>query len=221
MSIFNLKRYIRSFDRLLKNEKILDVIRRHKFIYLMKIAKCTIIFIIIGVFTFVSFMTKIYIIPITGDNVFWIFEISVIVFMSLYFLIRIWATYLDWRYDNLIITNLRVIYVDHHFLFERDVISIHLKNIVNIQAHRKGIIGSILRYGDVNIQTNATTENDCIIHYIPNPSKVVQFIQNEQNMIREKSKRDKEYNAYYSHLAHISNIENKETPTYTKPPIET
>jgi hypothetical protein len=164
------------FNELLKDEKVLFVINRHKAVFLFKVFKTlftlTFVLILIGL----SFKYKNILQKLLDDSTYFYGEIIFIFMFIGFFIYRFLFLYIDWKYDKLMITNQRIVYVDQHFIFGSDITSILIKDIVNIRSFHKGITSSILKFGTIIIETSGLEE--CMIHFMPNHQKVTQIIQN-------------------------------------------
>jgi hypothetical protein len=106
---------------------------------------------------------------------------AVLFFSSAWTLI-IWhlmfARWTDYYYDVWIITNWRVIDIDQRGFFRRNVATLlTLDHIEDIETSVDGVIGSLLNFGHVQVQT-AGAEREFNIDDVPNPPGV-------ENLIRE------------------------------------
>ncbi|MDE2079226.1 MAG: hypothetical protein KGI73_02460 [Patescibacteria group bacterium] len=109
---------------------------------------------------------------------------GVILFFAAAWTLIIWnllfARWTDFYYDIWIITNWRIIDIDQHGFFHRDVSTLlTLDHIEDIEASVKGIIGSLLNFGHVQVQT-AGTQDVFDIDDVPNPPSVDQMIREAQ-----------------------------------------
>ncbi len=81
----------------------------------------------------------------------------------------------DYYLDVWVITNERLIFVELHGLFNRSVASVNLADVQDISVRIRGIIPTLLRFGDVTIQS-AGTHGKFVFNQIPRPDQVKDFI---------------------------------------------
>jgi ABC-type proline/glycine betaine transport system permease subunit len=103
--------------------------------------------------------------------------VSLIVLLVWFFIVWnfIFIIWTDHFLDVLIITNLHLIDIENIGLWNREISTLKLKNIQDISSKVIGIIPSILKYGDLEIQT-AGSMNNFIIKNVQNPDLVRQKI---------------------------------------------
>lgn len=73
--------------------------------------------------------------------------------------------------DVWIVTDRRIIDTNQVSLFHRNISELHLPNVQDISVKTKGIIETMCKFGNVEIQT-AAAENKFTFSQIPNPEKV-------------------------------------------------
>lgn len=78
---------------------------------------------------------------------------------------QFWTTY---YMDIWVVTNKRVIDIDYQRLFDRNISIIRLDRVQDVATHVQGIVGTILRYGSVVVQS-AGSEKEFVIDQIANP----------------------------------------------------
>ena len=101
-----------------------------------------------------------------------------ILILVVYLLIRAFI----YRNSLLIVTNQRVIYINQKSLFHRTVQEVELENIFNLQYKIKGIMKSLLNFGDIELSTVGDDENNITIQNIENPH----FIHEKISELRTK-----------------------------------
>jgi uncharacterized membrane protein YdbT with pleckstrin-like domain len=122
-------------------------------------------------------------------------------FLENLFFLFIWLfgfiIWIDVFFDVWIVTDQRIINTEQRGLFVRHVSELKYDRVQDVTVEVKGIIPTMLNFGDVYIQTAAETER-FIFRQIPNPYKVkdlIMSLQKEQvteetnelgEMIREK-----------------------------------
>lgn len=120
------------------------------------------------------------------------YSVSLFVFFYALWLLVLWIMgmvfWTGFFLDVWIITSKKVIDVEQHGLFKREISFLHLDKIQDITYEVNGIIPTLLNYGDVSIQT-AGIEGEFPIKGVPNP-ELVQAKLNEALMLyREEMNR--------------------------------
>lgn len=80
-----------------------------------------------------------------------------------------------WYYNSFVITNKRIIDIDQRGLFERIVSEAPYEKIQDVSYRLKGIFQTLLRYGNIHIQTAGATAV-IEIRNIKNPEKIQELI---------------------------------------------
>lgn len=99
-------------------------------------------------------------------------------FASLWLLFSWLVLFMMWTHnylDMLIVTNKRVIDIEQRALFSRHTSSLHFEQMEDITVETKGVIATMLGYGDIFIQT-AGEAREISIRAIPNPEEVRRVI---------------------------------------------
>lgn len=84
-------------------------------------------------------------------------------------------TIADYYLDAWIISNERLIFVEVHGLFARVVSTVSLRNIQDISTEVKGMIPTILKFGDVRIQS-AGTQGSFVFKQVGHPYEIKNLI---------------------------------------------
>jgi len=161
-----------------EGEKVVAVVRHHWFVLLREV---------FGLF--VLFLAPFFIIPmafgiaVQGGGLPALSGGVVIFFASLWTLV-IWnflfSRWTDYYYDIWVITSRRVVDIDQQGLFKRNTATLlTLNHIQDIEAQLSGVIGNLLNFGNVTIQT-AAAKREFIIEEVANPNGVVKIIQEAQ-----------------------------------------
>ena len=175
-----------------EKEEVVEIKRRHFLVLLVEILPL-ILFLIIGVIAaivifFVSFslpeiVTEI--IPGLADVK---MRLLILYFISIGMII-IWqialVIFANYFLDCWIITNERTIHTELKSLFGRILSSIPHTKIQDITVNINGIIPTLLKYGDLQIQT-AGQFNEFIFKQIPEPYKTKEIIFRAQKEYLEK-----------------------------------
>lgn len=111
---------------------------------------------------------------------------SLFAFLSAGWIFIIWISFFviwtNFHLDVWIITNKRIIDVEQHNLFSRDVSEFRLDHIQDVTVEVKGILPTLLHFGDIHVQT-AGESREFVISKIPRPYKVKDIIIAEQNRV--------------------------------------
>ena len=78
---------------------------------------------------------------------------------------QFWTTY---YMDIWVITNRRIIDIDYLRLFDRNIAMVRFERVQDVTTHVQGIVGTLLRYGSVVVQT-AGSDREFVIDQIANP----------------------------------------------------
>ena len=79
--------------------------------------------------------------------------------------------FFDWRNDHYIITNRRVLHVERVLLTQEERDEAPLERVQDVQVFQEGMLANLLGFGDVVIQTAATTQK-VVFAKVPNPQYV-------------------------------------------------
>ena len=154
----------RSFEGQEKDEQVVLLIRKHPFVALLPIS----IFIIVGIFPILIYL--LFAAKIFSNDYFTPF-----LFISSIFYGFIWlgAFYFLTMYtlNTVIITNKRIIDNDQHGFFDRKVSELHLYRVQDVSTHTRGIIQTMLHFGDMEVQT-AAADRQFVFDNIPKPELV-------------------------------------------------
>lgn len=111
-----------------------------------------------------------------------------IVLFSGFFLVwggyKFFSRFIDWLYDEDIVTNQRVIDYNQKFLFSKDLTTASMKSIENIILTQKGFIQTFFDFGTLDVQTSASGTHGrpgelgkyLVLNDISKPRKVQQLI---------------------------------------------
>lgn len=117
-------------------------------------------------------------------------NLTVILFLQNTFLLLIWMyaflVWIDYYFDVWIITNERIINIEQKGLFVRSVSELKFSRIQDVTSEVRGMIPTILNFGDVKIQT-ASDEDFFLFRQVPDPYHVKDVV-----MERLRTERDEE-----------------------------
>ena len=155
--------------KLLENEKIVLMQRRHWFVMVIEglplflIALIPLALVIILIILFPQTIT--FLVQYWEFTVFYSFSWLALLWM-LFFIA--WTNY---YLDVLIVTNKRIIDIEQVSLFTRDIAELRLENIQDIKVEVVGLIQSFLKMGNLHIQT-AGQNKEVFLKNIPQAYEV-------------------------------------------------
>ncbi|MEK7638353.1 MAG: PH domain-containing protein [Patescibacteria group bacterium] len=95
---------------------------------------------------------------------------------------QFWTTY---YMDIWVVTSRRIIDIDYQRLFDRNIAIVRLERVQDVTTHVKGIVGTLLRYGSVVVQT-AGSEKEFVIDQIANPEALRDVISKQVGATRPR-----------------------------------
>ena len=100
---------------------------------------------------------------------------SLLIFLSSLWTLIIWAKFFsiwtDYYLDIWIVTDSRIVNIDQKGLFHREVSTLRMERIQDVTYEAKGIVATVLGFGDVHVQTAGESE-EFLIKGIANPERV-------------------------------------------------
>jgi membrane protein YdbS with pleckstrin-like domain len=81
---------------------------------------------------------------------------------------QFWTTY---YMDIWVITTKRIIDIDYLRLFDRNIAMLRFERVQDVTTHVQGIMGTLLKYGSVVVQT-AGSDKEFVIDQIANPDRI-------------------------------------------------
>jgi uncharacterized membrane protein YdbT with pleckstrin-like domain len=167
------------------NEKILKVLHRHWFDIAQQFL---IVFLMIAVLgTSLRFLPLI--LSFNANSQEWY---PFLLFMESTFSLFVWLyiffVWIDYYFDIWIITDKRIVNVEQKGLFVRAVSELKFEKIQDVTTEVKGIIPTVLNYGDVYIQTAGEKER-FVFRHIGDPygiKNIIMSLQKEREAQEEK-----------------------------------
>ena len=167
-----------------ENEDIKIVLRRHwacvmglVFIVIAMGALPIIIYFILETFIYLS------------DGFFNIFVLGIGAYY-MFIITLFFIGWLDYYLDVAIITNERIVDIDQNSLFNRCVSELNLSKIQDVTAEVKGVLPTMMNFGNVTVQT-AGTQVDFVLDSIPHPYRIAKKILDIQQSSIEKLGKEK------------------------------
>lgn len=87
----------------------------------------------------------------------------------------IFVNYITWFYNISLVTNERVVDIDFSNIVFEDVSATKLSQVEDVHYSQVGLSRSVFDYGDVLVQTAATT-NEFQFNSVPHPEKIIKII---------------------------------------------
>ena len=167
-----------------ENEKIILFLRRHWFIFFMRIL-LILISVIALVVIYVFFNT-------VNSNFRESAYFNLLLFGESLATLFIWnfffILWLDYYLDAWIVTNERIINIEQRGFFARNISELKLTKIQDVTSEIIGVIPTLLDYGNICVQTVAETER-FTFYQIPNPNyvkNVIVQLQEKERVSEEK-----------------------------------
>lgn len=169
-------------DKIRNREVVLRVIHRHWFNIFKQFVP--IFLLVLFLFSALKYFPS-YFPGFQGGNYsgIFIFGSSLSAIFVWIFISFIW---IDYYFDIWIITSEKIINVEQKGLFIRCLSELKFERIQDVTVEVKGVIPTILNYGDVFIQTAGETER-FFLRQIPNPYKIKDLI---MSMQKERIKKE-------------------------------
>lgn len=145
-------------------ERVLGIIRRSFMSEFFKI-------IFAGLWILVPFF---FFFPLLGLGLFGFFLFALLATTGAIYAFRIWMVL---SYTMLIVTNQRVIDVEHHGMFDREIQEVELSSIKAVKVLKRDISQKIINIGTVRIKTGKSDAFDIEIDGIRKPQLVRRFIE--------------------------------------------
>lgn len=165
------------------NEKILFSVRRHWFIMAQRVF-LLLIALILPIMGFLSLNVFFPDIVNTVENV-WALEAFAISLWALLLWIIFFVEYTDFYFDVWHITNERIVDVEQHGLFHREVSSVYFEKVQDVTMETKGFIASVLKFGDLHVQT-AGGAREIILKGTSNPHEAKRILLEQYEAARQR-----------------------------------
>jgi len=148
-----------------QGEKIVLIVKRHWFLVFKKI-----LFVILIAALPIILLTSL----LGSINI----EINfgvVLFFISLWLLI-VWLGFFivltNYYLDMWVITNFRIVDVEQHTLFKREISEYRIENVQDVTVHVTGIFPTLLHFGKIDVQTAGEQASCFVIDYAISPNQI-------------------------------------------------
>jgi len=162
-------------------EVILTQVHRHWWFILMRVFGAILLALVPVVIISIAVWAGIVVFTMTGVMAF-VGIIALWVLVVWTFFWQFWTTY---YMDIWVVTNYRVIDIDYHRLFDRDIAILRLNQVEDISTRMQGVLPWLLRYGSVSIQT-AGSNREFLIDQIADPEGLRDIISRAAGDLRKK-----------------------------------
>jgi len=163
-----------------ENEHVILIVRRHWFDILKQFFTIILaLFLWAGSFFLFSFLIQNSFLSENLHYLILLFQSSFVLLIWLYSFL-VW---IDYYFDVWIITTEKIINIEQKGLFLRHTSELQILKIQDVSTEVKGLIPSILNYGEVHIQS-AGTVNRFLFHNVPDPyaiKKIIMDLQKNQH----------------------------------------
>lgn len=157
-------------------EEIVAVCHRHPFVIAKDMLKLTVIGVVIPVGLYLLFPE------------YWLFFVLWLVIN----LVRLFRRYLIWYHDSLLVTNVSLVDVYWHSMFNRSSTRLEYQMIEGVTQDIKGFIRTVFNYGNISIQVMSGGEAMALKDAM-NPKRVERVIlDNQEKYSSEQSMKDSE-----------------------------
>jgi membrane protein YdbS with pleckstrin-like domain len=154
------------------NEKIIAVLRRHRLILLLWLAKATLPLLLpIGAWLALYFFSQEAVSSIFFANLFWYFASLILIFCWLWGVL-IWF---KWYSDFWVLTDMRLADINQNGLFHQEILTCSLDQVENVTTSIRGPVQTFFKYGDVVIKT-ADETSKITFEKIPLPNSIQEKI---------------------------------------------
>ena len=138
-----------------KDEEIVFSLRRHPIVFAGDIA-------MIAVVSFVPVVSFFFLLKLWPNMLSGTASRPALILIAGAYYLMVWlffiATFVDYYLDIWIVTTYRIVNVEQHSLFHRTISELDLAKIQDVTSEVKGIVPSILDFGDIFIQTAGEKE---------------------------------------------------------------
>lgn len=118
-------------------------------------------------------------------------HITLLAFFYILFLMLVWVfgfiLWVNYYLDMWILTDKRLVHIEQHHLFSREISSLHLDNIQDVTIQVHGLIQTLLKVGEIHVQT-AAMQKEFVIRNATHPQKVKHLIMRAHTTLLDRVK---------------------------------
>jgi len=173
--------------KLKPGEEIVRKVRKHWFVLLERLV--ILFFIFLAPFILYAFISGIEV--QFGQEKMIILELNTALFIfisaawSLFIWMKCIAIWTNYYLDMWVITNKRLIDIEQHGFFHREISTLRMEQIQDITIETRGIVATLLNFGHIHVQS-AAESREFTIRGIPNPQKIKELIFKQHDRAIEK-----------------------------------
>ncbi len=163
-------------------EYLVSIMRKHWFVLFMRVIPFKILFLLpFGALAVIpaTGMSDAQIATIVFFGAFWMLVLLMIIF-------TIWTNY---YLDIWIVTNQRIMDIEQKTLFNREVKTLRMETVQDVQTDKVGVFQEFLDFGTLRVQTAGTGGTDAKIVGIPKPSYERNIIMEQVHIINTNASR--------------------------------
>lgn len=165
--------HLRKFVPNLKNDESVYVFARPYFLAFLPWISLGVVMLVVGVIMVIMAATLVPEIQETAlaNNIF-------VIMSSAFFLLILpflTVAFIDFYYDIHIVTDRRLVDIDQHALFKREINELALEEVQDVTSTHEGILGNIFDYGLVSIET-ASAKQKFEFQHIRHPNQIAAII---------------------------------------------
>jgi len=157
------------------DEKLILIIRKHSLYIIIEVF----ILVIFSVLPFILFYFLGFLLNIETKEIFYLCLFFYSLFVGILWAVG-FVSWTNYYLDMWVLTDKRLISVDQHGLFSREISSLRLDKIQDVKVEIKGIINTLLHIGSIHVQT-AGVEKEFVIHNSRSPNKIREEILSAYN----------------------------------------
>ena len=166
-----------------ENEQIILFLRRHWFIFFMRLITIIIaIAMVIAIYILFNSLNANFKESSYHNLVLFGESLATLFIWNFFFIL-----WLDFYLDAWIVTTERIINIEQRGFFYRDISELKLTKIQDVTSEIIGVIPTLLNYGNIYVQTAAETER-FTFYQIPNPN----YVKNVIVQLQEKEQKSDE-----------------------------
>jgi len=174
--------------KLTEGEQIVGTVRKHWFLPMVHTVNSTLLFLlpVVLILFLVGKTISNEIIEVTftfGRPSFFVFGFSI---WGLVLWLRFFSFWTDHHLDGWVVTNKRILDIEQHGFFRREIASFRLERLQDVTTETKGLLATLLKFGDVHVQT-AGTDKEFVLQNAPNPKEVRSMILEQYDRAVERA----------------------------------
>ncbi len=143
---------------------VILLLRRHRFIAFMPISASALL-ALIPILIYLIFYSFIV------DSKFYTLFLFLTCILYMFLWLVAFYHLMMYTLNTVIVTNKRIIDRDQNSFFDRKISELHIYRVQDVTVSIKGILPTLLKYGDISVQT-AAVDKEFVFHEMPYPDQV-------------------------------------------------